>query len=109
MDGGAWQATVYGVTKSHTRLTHTHSLTMRNTIIHSSLVTCVFFAIEEAAWEAKLHSKVWEPSLVLWDDLEGWHGEGERGSIPKGYIYIIMADCELLYGRNQHNIVKIKN
>ena len=79
---------LWGHKKSHATNTHTYSLTMRNTIIHSSLVTCVFFAIEEAAWEAKSHSKVWEPSLVLWDDLEGWGEEGERGSRPKGYIYI---------------------
>ena len=84
MDGGAWQATYHRVAKSQTQLTHTRSLTIRKTIIHSSLVTCMFFTIEEAAREAKLYSKVWETSLVLCDDLEG---EGERGSRPQGYMY----------------------
>ena len=87
MDGGAWQATYHAVAKSQMRLTHTHSLTVRKTIVPSSLVTCVFFTIEEAARKAKLYSKVGETSLVLCDDLVGWEGAEERGSRPKGYMY----------------------
>ena len=43
--------------------------------------------------------------MALCDDLEGEvEGAREGGNVCK-----IMADLCLLYGRNQHNIVKIKN
>ena len=47
-----------------------------------------------------------EPSLVLCDDLEGWEGGGRGGREGCMYNYGWFA---LLYGRNQHNIVKILN
>ena len=36
-------------------------------------------------WEAAIHHG--EPSLVLWDNLEGWDGRGEVGSRGREYIY----------------------
>ena len=43
-----------------------------------------------------------EPSLGLCDDLEGW-GQGGGRECVYDYGWFV-----LLYGRNQHNIVKIK-
>ena len=31
-----------------------------------------------------------EPSLALWDDLEGWDGEGREGR-ERGHVCIIMV------------------
>ena len=44
-----------------------------------------------------------EPSLALYDNFKGWD-EGRRG---RRYMYTC-GSFALLYGRNQHNIVKIK-
>ena len=53
-------------------------------------------------------------SRVFYDDLEGWD-EGREGRLEREgiyiyiyvYIYIYNYGCfMLLYGRNQHNIVK---
>ena len=43
--------------------------------------------------------------MALCDDLE----EEVEGAREGGNVCKIMADLCLLYGRNQHNIVKIKN
>ena len=39
MDGGAWQATVYGVAKSRSRMSDsTHSLTLQSLISHIAII-----------------------------------------------------------------------
>jgi len=48
-----------------------------------------------------------ELNLVLWDNLEGCDGVGGGWEAQEGRdICILVADSQLLYGRNQHNIVK---
>ena len=47
------------------------------------------------------------PNPVLWDNFEGWYGMvGRREVQGGGGICILMADSRLLYGSNQHDIVK---
>ena len=48
-----------------------------------------------------------EPKLGLCDNLEEWDGVGGGREVQEGGdMYTPMADFMLLYGRNQHNIVK---
>ena len=48
-----------------------------------------------------------ELNLVLWDHLEGCDGVGGGREAQEGRdICILVADSQVLYGRNQHNIVK---
>ena len=48
-----------------------------------------------------------ELSLLLWDNLEGCDGVGGGWEAQEGRdICISAADSQLLYGRNQHNIIK---
>ena len=43
---------------------------------------------------------------VHWDDPEGWDGEGDgRGNQDGEHVYT-RGGFMLMYGRNQHNIVK---
>ena len=41
MDGGAWQATVHGVTKSHTRLNEIHFQFLSLIILDNRLSPCI--------------------------------------------------------------------
>ena len=46
--------------------------------------------------------------MVLCDNLEGWNGEGDGREVQNGEV-VCMYTCDwflLMYGRNQHNIVK---
>ena len=55
----------------------------------------------ESWWEVAVWHR--EPNLVLCDNIEGWD-EGEVGRrIKRRGVYDWLT---LLYGRNQHNIVK---
>ena len=38
----------------------------------------------ESSWEAAPQHR--EPSLLLFDDLEGWDGGGEGGKMGRGHI-----------------------
>ena len=44
MDRGAWWATVHGVTKSQTRLTHTHAHTNTNIILSSRINSLIILS-----------------------------------------------------------------
>ena len=50
--------------------------------------------------EAK-HSK-----LVLWDDPEGWAGEGGKRGVQAGGHMCTRGWFMSMYGKNHHNIIK---
>ena len=47
--------------------------------------------------------------LVHWDDPEGWYGERGRSGVQDGEHVYICGGFMLIYGKNQYNIVKLKN
>ena len=44
--------------------------------------------------------------LVHWDDPEGWYGEGGGSGVQDGEHVYTRVRCMLMYGKNQHIIVK---
>ena len=47
------------------------------------------------------------PKLVLWDNLEGWGGEkGAGGQFRMKGTHVYCGQFMLMYGKNQHYIVK---
>ena len=55
----------------------------------------------DSQWEFAVWLR--EHKLGLWDSLEGW--EVEAGSRGRGHVYTY-GRFMLMYGRNQHDIVK---
>ena len=47
------------------------------------------------------HSK-----LVLWDNSEGWGGEGEGRGVQDGGTHVHPWLIHMIYGKNHHNTVK---
>ena len=43
---------------------------------------------------------------VLWDDIEGWGGEGGTRGVQDGYTDAPTAGFMSMYGKTHHNIVK---
>ena len=55
---------------------------------------------------ASLMHEAGHPKSVIWDNPEGWGGEGDgRGVQDGGYMYTC-GWFMLMYGKNHHNIVK---
>ena len=46
------------------------------------------------------------PKRVLWDNPEGWSGEGDGMGIQDGGHMCTHDWFMLMYGKNHHNIVK---
>ena len=47
------------------------------------------------------HSK-----LVLWDNPEGWEGEGVQRRVQDEGTHVHPSLIHVMYGKNYHNIVK---
>ena len=47
--------------------------------------------------------------LVHWDDPEGWYGEGGGRRVQDGEHMYTCGGFISMYGKNQYNIVKLKN
>ena len=47
--------------------------------------------------------------LVHWDNPEGWYGEGGGRRVQDGEHTYTCGGFILIYGKNQYNIVKLKN
>ena len=47
--------------------------------------------------------------LVHWDNPEGWYGEGAGRRVQDGEHMYTCGGFILIYGKNQYNIVRLKN
>ena len=47
--------------------------------------------------------------LVLWDDPEGWYGDGGGRRVQDGEHMYTCGGFISIFGKNQYNIVKLKN
>ena len=47
--------------------------------------------------------------LVHWDDPEEWYGEGGGRTVQDGEHVYTCGGFMLIYGKNQYNVLKLKN
>ena len=55
---------------------------------------------------ANLMHEAGHSEIVLWDNLEGWSGEGGRRGFQGGGHMYTHGWFMSMYGKNHHNIVK---
>ena len=74
-------------------------------IWENSIETCILSYVKQIANPGSMHETE-SSGLVHWDDPEGWDGEGGGRGIQDGGHMYTHGWFMLVYGNNQHNIVK---
>ena len=74
-------------------------------IWENSIETCILPCVKQITSASSMHGAGYS-KLVLWDNAEGWGGEGGgRGVQDGGHMYT-RGWFMSMYGKNHHNIVK---
>ena len=74
-------------------------------ICENSTETCTLPYVQEMTSVSSLH-EAGHPKLALWDNPEGWGGEGGGWGLRMGGHRHTYGRLMLMYGENHHNIVK---
>ena len=77
-------------------------------IWENGIETCIISYMKRVASPGSMHDTGCL-GLVHWDDPEGWYGEGGWRRVQDGEHVYTCGGFMLIYGKNQYNIVKLKN
>ena len=71
----------------------------------NSIEPCTLPHIKQTASTTSMH-EAGHPKPVLWDNPEGWGGEGGGREVQDGGHMYTCPWFTLMYGKNHHNIIK---
>ena len=75
-------------------------------ISQKSIETCILSYVKQIASPGSMHDSG-RSGPVLWDDPEGWEGEGEGGGVVQDGGHMYPHGCFMsMYGENHYSIVK---
>ena len=74
-------------------------------IWENSIETCILSHVKQISSPGLMHETECS-GLVLWDDPDGWDGEGGRRGVQDGEHMYTHGWFMSMYGKNRYNIVK---